>query len=74
MIEKAHLHGAWNEQDVVDMEAGVLKDFAIFSPKGKELARYEIADWVRPSFICPAQSENEDECLIKLPITIVTQK
>ncbi|WP_207858455.1 nuclear transport factor 2 family protein [Acanthopleuribacter pedis] len=46
LIEKAYLHGAWNEQNVADMEAGFHKDFAIFSPKGKEMARYEIADWV----------------------------
>lgn len=46
LIEKAYLHGAWNEQNVADMEAGFHKDFAIFSPKGTEMARYEIAEWV----------------------------
>ena len=28
------------------MAAGFHKDFAIFSAKGEELSRYEIADWV----------------------------
>ncbi len=46
LIEKAYVHGAFNEQNVDDMAAGFHEDFAIFGAKGTELSRYEIADWI----------------------------
>lgn len=46
LIEKAYIQGAFNAQNVADMEAGFHKDFAIFSAKGTELGRYEIGDWI----------------------------
>lgn len=46
LIEKAYIHGAFNELNPEAMAAGFHKDFAIFSAKGESLQRYEIADWV----------------------------
>jgi hypothetical protein len=46
LIENAYVHGAFNELNPEAMANGFHKDFAIFSAKGEELSRYEIADWV----------------------------
>lgn len=46
LIETAYVHGAFNELNPEAMANGFHKDFAIFSAKGEELSRYEIADWV----------------------------
>ena len=46
LIEKAYLHGAFNELNPDAMAAGFHEDFAIFSAKGESLSRYEIADWI----------------------------
>ena len=46
LVYKAYINGAFNELDATSMEAGFHKDFAIFSPKGQEISRYEIEDWV----------------------------
>lgn len=46
-IEQSYLHGAFNEQNTEAMAAGFHPDFAIFSAKGKELARYELATWIQ---------------------------
>ena len=46
LIEASYVHGAFNELNPEAMANGFHKDFAIFSAKGKELSRYEIADWV----------------------------
>ena len=46
LIETSYIHGAFNELNPDAMADGFHKDFAIFSAKGEELSRYEIADWV----------------------------
>jgi len=46
LIESSYVHGAFNELNPEAMANGFHKDFAIFSAKGEELSRYEIADWV----------------------------
>ena len=46
LVESSYVHGAFNELDPEAMANGFHKDFAIFSAKGEELSRYEIADWV----------------------------
>ena len=46
LIEKAYINGAFNEQNVADLEAGFHKDFAFFSAQGAELRRYQIGDCV----------------------------
>ena len=46
LIESSYIHGAFNELNPEAMTNGFHKDFAIFSAKGEELSRYEIADWV----------------------------
>jgi len=46
LVEKAYIHGAFNELNPEAMAEGFHKDFAIFSAKGEELSRYEISDWV----------------------------
>ena len=46
LIEKAYIHGAFNEQNTADMAAGFHPDFAIFSAGGEELRRYPIATWI----------------------------
>ncbi len=46
LVYKAYINGAFNALDATAMEAGFHQDFAIFSPKGQELSRYEIEDWV----------------------------
>jgi len=46
LIVQSYLHGAFNELNPDAMRRGFHPDFAIFSAKGDELARYEIADWI----------------------------
>lgn len=46
LIKKSYLHGAFNELNPDAMATGFHEDFAIFSPEGSKLGRYEIADWV----------------------------
>ncbi|MHC5109024.1 MAG: nuclear transport factor 2 family protein [Planctomycetota bacterium] len=46
VIHKAYFNGAFNDQDTVAMADGFHKDFAIFSARGEELGRYEIATWI----------------------------
>ncbi len=46
LVNKAYIHGAFNELNPEAMAAGFHKDFAIFSAKGEQLSRYEIANWV----------------------------
>ena len=45
-IEGAYFNGAFNAQDTTAMARGFHEDFAIFSPKGEELSRYEIETWI----------------------------
>ncbi len=46
LVYKAYVNGAFNQLDAENMEAGFHKDFAIYSPKGEEISKYPIADWV----------------------------
>ncbi|HAA13685.1 MAG TPA: hypothetical protein DCE41_19120 [Cytophagales bacterium] len=46
LVKQSYLHGAFNELNPDAMATGFHEDFAIFSAKGSELSRYEIADWV----------------------------
>jgi len=46
LVTQSYLHGAFNELNPDAMATGFHEDFAIFSAKGSELSRYEIADWV----------------------------
>jgi hypothetical protein len=45
VIEVSYFHGAFNELNPDAMRAGFHQDFAIFSAKGEELAKYPIATW-----------------------------
>ena len=47
LIEKAYVHGAFNELNPAAMEHGFHPDFAIFSPDGEAIKKYPIADWVK---------------------------
>ncbi len=47
LIEKAYVHGAFNELNPEAMEHGFHPDFAIFSPDGEAIKKYPIADWVK---------------------------
>lgn len=47
LIETSYVNGAFNDLNPDAMEAAFHPDFAIFSAKGEDLARYEIADWVK---------------------------
>lgn len=47
LIVRSYVHGAFNELNPAAMERGFHPDFAIFSAKGDELGRYEIADWIQ---------------------------
>ncbi len=47
LIEASYVHGAFNELDPDAMARGFHPDFAIFSPKGEEIGKYPIADWVK---------------------------
>ena len=46
LVLKAYVNGAFNKLDAESMERGFHKDFAIYSPKGEEISKYKIADWV----------------------------
>lgn len=46
VIEKSYFNGAFNQQDTKSMKEGFHPDFAIFSPKGTELGKYPIAEWI----------------------------
>ena len=46
LIVQSYVHGAFNELNPDAMKRGFHPDFAIFSAKGDDLGRYEIADWV----------------------------
>ncbi len=46
LVMKAYINGAFNKLDAESMEKGFHKDFAIYSPKGTEISKYPIADWV----------------------------
>lgn len=46
LVLTSYVHGAFNELNPEAMAAGFHPDFAIFSAKGEELARYEISDWI----------------------------
>ena len=46
VIERSYFNGAFNEQDTKSMKEGFHPDFAIFSPKGTELKKYPIAEWI----------------------------
>ena len=45
LILKSYVHGAFNELNPDAMLKGFHPDFAIFSPDGEKLARYEISTW-----------------------------
>lgn len=47
VIKGAYFNGAFNDLDTMAMEKGFHPDFAIFSAKGKQLAKYPIADWIK---------------------------
>ncbi|MEO1368545.1 MAG: nuclear transport factor 2 family protein [Acidobacteriota bacterium] len=47
LIEKAYVHGAFNELDPEAMEEGFHPDFAIFSPDGEKIRKFPIADWTQ---------------------------
>ena len=47
LIEKAYVHGAFNELNPEAMEHGFHPDFAIFSADGEAIKKYPIADWVK---------------------------
>lgn len=46
LVEACYVHGAFNELDADAMKRGFHPDFAIFSPKGEEIGKYPIAEWV----------------------------
>ena len=46
LIEQSYVHGAFNELNPEALEKGFHADFAIFSPKGEDIRKYPIADWV----------------------------
>ena len=46
LIESSYIHGAFNALDPDAMDRGFHPDFAIFSPKGEDIRKYPIADWV----------------------------
>ena len=46
LVLGAYVNGAFNKLDAESMEQGFHKDFAIYSPKGDEISKYKIADWV----------------------------
>ena len=47
VIEHCYFNGAFNKLDTEAMTKGFHKDFAIFSARGDELGRYEIATWIK---------------------------
>jgi len=46
VVKNCYFNGAFNKLDYRAMEKGFHEDFAIFSAKGNDLSRYEIADWI----------------------------
>jgi len=46
LIHRAYFDGAFNACDTEAMAAGFHPDFAIFSARGDQLARYEIGTWI----------------------------
>jgi hypothetical protein len=46
LVEKAYVHGAFNELNPDAMAHGFHPDFAIYSPDGENIRKYPIADWV----------------------------
>lgn len=46
LVESSYFNGAFNGLDTEAMARGFHEDFAIFSAKGNDLARYEIATWI----------------------------
>ena len=47
VIKNAYFNGAFNDLDTQAMEKGFHPEFAIFSAKGNELAKYPIATWIK---------------------------
>jgi hypothetical protein len=47
VIKSSYFNGAFNNLDTRAMEKGFHPDFAIFSAKGNELAKYHIATWIK---------------------------
>jgi hypothetical protein len=45
-IQASYFQGAFNAQNTTHMKEGFHPDFAIFSAKGEDLARYEISTWI----------------------------
>ncbi|MEO1652981.1 MAG: nuclear transport factor 2 family protein, partial [Bacteroidota bacterium] len=46
LIDASYFHGAFNELNPEAMAKGFHPDFAIFSPKGEDIRKYPIKDWV----------------------------
>ncbi|MDN5203341.1 nuclear transport factor 2 family protein [Fulvivirgaceae bacterium BMA10] len=46
LIEKAYIHGAFNELNPEAMANGFHPDFSIYSAKGEEIDKYPIKNWV----------------------------
>ncbi|MBN1272904.1 MAG: nuclear transport factor 2 family protein [Candidatus Aminicenantes bacterium] len=47
VIKSSYFNGAFNDLDTKAMEKGFHPDFAIFSAKGTQLAKYPIAVWIQ---------------------------
>lgn len=47
VIKESYFNGAFNDLDTESMRKGFHPDFAIFSAKGAELARYPIDAWIK---------------------------
>ena len=61
VIEKSYFNGAFNEQNTKSMKEGFHTDFAIFSPKGTELGKYPIAQWIANTEKWKASPEYDKE-------------
>ncbi|MEM8996085.1 MAG: nuclear transport factor 2 family protein [Acidobacteriota bacterium] len=61
LIEKAYVHGAFNELDPEAMEKGFHPDFAIFSPDGEKIRKFPIAEWTKRTAERKADPEFEPE-------------
>ena len=46
VIISSYFNGAFNDLDTESMKKGFHPDFAIFSAKGKQLAKYPIVTWI----------------------------
>ncbi len=71
VIDSAYFHGAFNEQNTTAMAQGFHEDFAIFSPQGDELSRYEIATWIE-GIKARRSKPDFDPNSTKMDCTIVT--